>query len=54
MRQSGILYVFAGLTVRHNEVLYVFGSLSGVFVFFVSLSVKQSVMLYVFMRLSVR
>ena len=34
------------------EVLYVFGSLSGVFVFFESLSVKQSGILYVFVRLS--
>ncbi len=42
VRQSGILYVFASLIVRHSEVLYVFGSISGVFVFLVSLSVKQS------------
>ncbi len=56
MRQSGILYVFASLTVRYSEVLYVFGSLSRVFVFFCEseCETKWNLVLYVFVSLSVR
>ena len=51
MRQSGIWYVFEGLSVRQSGILYGLRQ-SGIWYVFASLTVRHSEVLYVFGSIS--